>query len=107
MGKALSAEDEKIFEREKIRLRLSLEAARRLAGGRALVAMMHFPPLYENWPDTDFTAILEEFGVRDVVFGHLHGEILRQVHLTDFRRNGVRYNLVSADYLDFKLRTIC
>lgn len=107
MGKPLSADDTKIFEREKIRLRLSLEEARRIADGRPLLAMMHFPPLFENWPKTDFTDILHEFGVGSVVFGHLHGEILRQVHLTDFEWSGIRYNLVSADYLNFQLKTIC
>lgn len=107
MGRPLSADDTKIFEREKIRLRLSLDAAARLAGGRPLIAMMHFPPLFENWPQTDFTRILEEYGVRDVVFGHLHGEILRQVRLTDYMCRGIRYNLVSADYLGFRLHTIC
>ncbi|MBD5560909.1 MAG: hypothetical protein HDQ87_11295 [Clostridia bacterium] len=107
MGKPLCDDDTKIFEREKIRLRLSLDEARRLADGRPLLVMMHFPPLFENWPRTDFTDLLEEYSVRDVVFGHLHGEILQQVNLTDFVSRGIRYNLVSADYLDFHLRTIC
>lgn len=107
MGKPMSADDTKIFERERIRLRLSLEEARRIAGGRPLLAMMHFPPLFENWPRTDFTDILEEYGVKEVIFGHLHGEVLQQVHLTDFEQSGIRYNLVSADYLDFQLKTLC
>lgn len=107
MGKTMTADDVKIFEREKIRLRLSLDEARRIAQGRPLLVMMHFPPLFENWPRTDFTDILEEYDVSDVVFGHLHGDILQQVHLTDYERNGIRYNLVSADYLNFRLKTIC
>lgn len=107
MGRPMSDDDTKIYEREKIRLRLSLDEARRIAEGRPLVAMMHFPPLFENWRHTEFTEILEEYGVRDVVFGHLHGDVLQQIHLTDFGHNGIRYNLVSADYLDFRLRTIC
>lgn len=101
-GKALGEEDQKIFEREKIRLGLSLEAARRLEGERRVV-MMHFPPLYENWPVTDFTEMLEKHEVSDVVFGHLHGEILNQVGLRNYVKKGIRYRIVSADALDFKL----
>lgn len=106
MGRSLAPDDEKIFEREKIRLHLSLDEASRIADGRTIIAMMHYPPLYENWPRTDFTDLLEEHGVRRVVFGHLHGAVLQQVHLRAFESRGVIYDLVSADYLDFALRTI-
>lgn len=106
MGKPLAAEDQKIFEREKIRLELSLKEAARIAGSRPLIAMMHYPPLYENWRRTDFTDLLEAYGVCRTVFGHLHGDILSQIHLRSYEKCGITYDLVSADYLDFKLKTI-
>lgn len=102
LGGPLSAEDAKIFEREKIRLRMSLDEARRL-GGRRLICMLHYPPLYENIPHTDFTDLLEEYKVDHVVFGHLHGDILSQIHLRNLESGGVMYDLVSADYLGFRL----
>lgn len=102
IGGPLGAEDEKIFEREKLRLRMSLDKAATLGGSR-LVCVLHYPPLYENMPHTDFTDILEEYRVDNVVFGHLHGEILSQVHLRNFRSGEVTYDLVSADYLNFGL----
>jgi predicted phosphohydrolase len=40
------------------------------------------------------------------VFGHLHGDILLHTRLTDVKVGNVNYNLVSADYLDFRLRQI-
>lgn len=100
MGTDLCAHDQKIFEREKLRLRMSLERARQL-NGHTIVVLMHYPPLYESCLDTDFTHILEEFGVSHVVFGHLHGKVLQQINMKDFRHNGITYNLVSADYVGF------
>jgi len=99
---AFSAHDTKIFEREKMRLRMSLDAAKKYEDKR-LIVMMHYPPLYETATDTDFVRILHEYGPQEVVFGHLHGNILRQIHLRDFKLENINFNLASADYLDFKL----
>ena len=71
-----------------------------------MIVMMHYPPIYENHRDTEFAAMLSAYGVSEVVFGHLHGEVLMQTHLTDIVADGVNYNLVSADYLDFRLLQI-
>jgi len=105
MDSSFSAEDEKIYEREIIRLKLSLDSAAK-ADGEKLIVMMHYPPLYEDFTQTEFEYILSSYGVDEVIFGHLHGEILKKINLTDFEFNNVKYNLVSADYLDFKLKKI-
>lgn len=104
-GSGFSEEDRKIYEREKLRLRMSLdEAAKKHT---RIIVMIHYPPLYETSTDTEFARIIAEYqAVTDVVFGHLHGEVLNQVHLADFRVGEVTYNLVSADYLDFRLKGI-
>ncbi len=100
-----SENDQKIFEREKIRLNLSLDSAEKYSE-KTKIVMMHFPPVYENVTDTDFAAILEQRDVSEVVFGHLHGDILKSVRLRDFKIGKVNYNLVSADYLNFSLKQI-
>lgn len=97
--------DKKIYEREKIRLQLSLDAAKKYQDKEKIV-MMHFPPVYQNIPNTEYAAILEQENVAEVVFGHLHGDILNNINLTDFKVGTVNYNLVSADYLDFRLKRI-
>lgn len=97
--------DRKIYEREKMRLKMSLDSAKKYEDKKKIV-MMHFPPIYEGVRDTEFNAILQEYGVAEVVFGHLHGEILKNIRLTDLKVGTVNYNLVSADYLDFKLKRI-
>ena len=101
----LPAEDQKIYERELIRLSLSLSCAKKY-GDKKIIVMLHFPPLLEEWPDTEFSRMLTAAGASEVVFGHLHGEVLNKINLTDFVHEGVNYNLVSADYMDFRLREV-
>lgn len=96
-----TADDEKIYLREVGRLRSSLEAARALARGRPLLAAIHYPPFAADKKETAYSALLEEFGVSLVVYGHLHG---KRAHRTAFEgeRNGVRYRLIACDALDFR-----
>ena len=100
----LSPEDEKLHQRELMRMEMALQAADRLRAGRPLVAMMHYPPLYALERDTAYTRLFERFGVHTVVYGHLHGAGIR----TGFNgeHQGVRYRLVSCDSLDFQLTEV-
>jgi uncharacterized protein len=97
--------DEKIYLRELVRLRLTLDAAakKRLPNDR-LIAMLHFPPFNERLEPSGFTQLLEEFGVQTAIYGHLHGFSGRNAFEGELR--GVQYQMVSCDYLDFKLKTI-
>ena len=94
----LSAQDEKVYMRELIRLRMSLDQARKL-GGKDVTVMLHFPPLFVDGVSTAFTDILEEYQVDRVVYGHLHGLGIKIGF--DGLRNGVEYRLVSCDALGF------
>lgn len=95
-------EDEKIFRRERLRLELSLTAARRISREAPLCVMMHYPPFT---PACDgFSDILSEFEADVCVYGHLHGAGLQLAFNGD--RNGVRYHQVSCDGLGFRLREI-
>lgn len=94
----LSAQDEKVYQRELMRLRMSLDQARKLDGGNITV-MLHFPPLFADGVGTAFTDILEESAVKRVVYGHLHGAGIKIAF--EGERNGVDYRLVSCDALDF------
>ena len=92
-------DDQRIYARERMRLEMSLKTARRLDADAPIIAMMHYPPRIDGAPG--FSDILESYGVRDCVYGHLHGAAIqsgvRGVH------GGVRYHQVSCDGLDFKL----
>lgn len=99
------AEDEKIYLRELIRLRLTLDAAKRkLAPGDSIIAMLHFPPFNERQEQSGFTLLMEEYGVNIVLYGHLHG--IAAGSAFEGERNGVQYHMVACDYLGFKPKLI-
>ena len=100
----LSAEDEKVTARELIRMEMSLQAAAKMAQGRPVVAMMHYPPLYDMERDTAFTQLMEKYGVHTVVYGHLLGAGIRVAY--NGAHNSVNYRLVSCDSLSFELAEI-
>lgn len=98
---ASTENDEKVYRRELLRLEMTLADALRRAQGRRIVCMMHYPPLLEAYRETGFTQILERSGMRDVLYGHLHGAGIRTALRGE--QNGVRYHLVSCDSLGFRL----
>lgn len=103
--KNFTQRDNVVYEREKVRLRLSLDSAMARAGGRKLIAMMHYPPISASGGQSEFARIMDEYPVCQVVFGHIHnGGVLKQY--TDVAIGETVYNLVSCDYLDFKLKKI-
>lgn len=101
MGEA-TKEDEKIYARERLRLELSLNAAKRISQRAPLCVMMHYPPFL---PACDgFSDILTAFNVDMCVYGHLHGAGLQWAF--NGEKDGVVYHQVSCDGLGFKLREI-
>ncbi len=152
---------EKIRDRERERLRISLRAARE-AGHRRILIFLHYPPTSSLWPPTPelcralgmshrqeqeirrrerelllrrggdsdghnlvldlkklsgeakrragevtelmrspFTDLAEEVGAQAVLYAHCHGRERFSDSLRGVVR-GVRYQLTSGDYLDFK-----
>ena len=97
------SKDRKIFEREKLRLGLSLRAMDDMAG-RLRVVMLHYPPFNEKGEPTDFADLIRGHGVDHAVYGHLHGRSCPGSFEGD--HEGTRYHLVSADHLQFVPRLI-
>ena len=93
--------DRKLYERECIRLDLSLA---RVPQGAPLVGMLHYPPFSETGTPGAFAKRFAEHGASDVVYGHLHGASHRFGFTGE--SDGVRYHLVSADFLDFAPKRI-
>ena len=99
-----TAKDEKIYKREIIRLKLSLDAAKK-QGFEKIIVMLHYPPTNEKFQKSDIVNIIEEYGVEKVIYGHLHGPVL-QGKLLNGVWDGVEYMLTSADYIDFDPKRI-
>ena len=93
-----NADDAAIYRREGLRLEASLEAARQ-AGYSDIIAALHYPPLYDAANESVFAELLERYGVRHCVFGHIHGSDASMVF--EGIRNGITYKLVSCDTQGF------
>lgn len=87
------------------------------------ICVLHYPPLYTGWKkevknhflndgitteqlqakldELDFEKVLKENNIQKCVFGHLHG-IAHKEAITGLV-DGIDYQLISGDYLDFKL----
>ena len=98
-----TAEDEKIYKREDLRLELSLEAACK-HNPAAIIVAMHYPPLFAADEHTLFTDLMEKYHVNHCVYGHIHGE--NHVLTFEGEREGVNYKLVSCDTQGFALTCI-
>ncbi len=96
-------DDEKIYNRELLRLELSLNEAKRLqTNNEKIIALTHFPPFnLQEKSDSDVTKILEKFGVSKVVFGHLHNLNAENILITE--KNGITYYLTSCDLVNNQL----
>ena len=97
-------ENERLYARELLRLRMSLECARKRSPDGPVVALTHFPPLGEGGVRTRVSDLMAEFHVNDVVYGHLHGASIKTAYSGQV--NGVRYHYVACDGLGFKLAQI-
>ena len=93
-------EDQKIYEREVERLRLSLQAAKKLQGEK-LVVMLHFPLTNVKLEPSGFTHLLLAAKPDAVVFGHIHGET---PHLPDL--DDIKVHFVAADALEFRPKRV-
>ncbi len=90
--------DQKIFERDLARLRMSLEKLDPNAAYR--IAMTHYPPIGADLKPSAASKILEEFKVNVCVFGHLHN--VKKERPLFGEKNGILYLFTSADYLNFE-----
>ncbi|MGM9550640.1 MAG: metallophosphoesterase [Clostridia bacterium] len=88
--KDFKTSDEKMYNRELGRLRLSLTKGM-AQNPKGLIAALHYPP------QDGFLDVLEEFDVKYCIYGHLHGKsALNHIPKKD------NHILVSADFLKFK-----
>ncbi len=97
-------ENKKIFDREVIRLELTLKEAVKLKkDNEEIICMMHYPPTNFSKADSAFTNLIETYGVNKVVYGHLHN-VKKTSNV--FVKNNITYYLTSCDMTDNKLTLI-
>lgn len=90
------AHDRKIMLREIGRLKLSLDSAEE---GEKLV-FLHYPPIFQKYENPETLELLRRYEVKRCYYGHIHGKGCPMAF------NGwhgcTRFELVSADHLNFK-----
>ena len=91
---------EKIFNRELLRLEVSLKGA----GEREKICFLHYPPLYKGYRCQEIIDLLAKYGVKACYYGHLHGPSHRLA--IQGVQDGINYQLVSADFVGFRPKKI-
>ncbi len=103
--------DEKIYKREILRLRASLDFARSAAEDAEaaepadVIGFLHYPPSAKPGMFSGFMQAFEDYGVKEVYYGHIHGEEGCRAAVQG-EYYGTEYRLISADYLNFRPVTI-
>ena len=128
-GWSLSQEEdnEKMIQREQLRLELSLKEASKLlnkdclaeemrANAKEIIVFMHYPPITNSQIEecakmgkeicevNTFIKLMKEYNIKRCYYGHLHGISIKEA--VEGECDGIEFKLVSADGLDFKLLRI-
>ena len=99
-----SPEDYKILRRENERLILSIkDGIEKYGNDKEIISFIHYPPFYKQMVpnEINFENTLKEYGIKRCYYAHLHGEGHKEA--IEGILNGIRYQLVSSDYLNFDL----
>ena len=86
----------KVYQRELVRLELSLNSIADENKDKEILVMTHFPPCRH-----EIQEIFKKYNVKKCIYGHLHGEghyMVREGVI-----DGVEYKMVSGDYTKFEL----
>ncbi|MBQ2308502.1 MAG: metallophosphoesterase [Clostridia bacterium] len=99
-SKSVSADYDKIVNREVIRLKLSLDEAKKLSEGtgKEIIAFFHFPPVWSDFECIEILETLKEYNVSRCYFGHIHGCYAQG---GVFKWENIEFRMISADFLDF------
>jgi len=90
----------KIINRETIRLRMSLECAKKLheETGKEILTFLHFPPVWGEFKCEEIISLLNEYNIKRCFFGHIHSCYTVPSSFID---GNIKFSIISADYLDF------
>ena len=101
-----SEEDIKLVNREAVRLELSIQAAKSAYSDLPIYVFLHYPPIYSQNPEriNPIREILQRYGILECFYGHLHAKGIDNAYTGEY--DGIRYHLISADYLEFMPKRI-
>ena len=99
----------KILNRELARLELSLqEGKEKYTQEKERIVFMHYPPITHsallNHSELKFVELMKQYQVKRCFYGHLHSRSHKDA--IEGNIEGIQFQLISGDYLDFKLLKI-
>lgn len=94
---AQTGNDKKVIAREAGRIEMSLTEAEKLGG--EIICFLHYPPVMGTQKCEEIMQVLTSHNVKRCFFGHLHGNFSSFVNNETV--DGVKFSLISADFLEF------
>ncbi len=88
---------DRVMARESARLQRSIDEARKLSG--EVVVFLHYPPVSTIKVCEPIMNVLKENNIERCYYGHLHGGAINGAINEVY--DGIKFQLVSADYLQF------
>ena len=88
---------DKVMARECARLQRSIDEAKKLCDD--VVVFLHYPPTSIIRDCEPIMNVLKENNIKRCFYGHLHGGAIKGA--INNEKDGIKFRLVSADYLDF------
>ena len=102
-----SEDDLKIINREANRLELSIKyGIQKFKDYDEIIAFIHYPPITNKveLKDNVFLQTMKKYNIKKCYYGHLHGESHKDA--IEGKINDIEFELISADYIDFKLKKV-
>ena len=102
-----SEENYKILKRENDRLKLSIQhGINNFGNDKEIICFLHYPPFFKESvsEEIDFIETMKKYQIHRCYYGHLHGESHQEAF--EGEKKEINFELVSCDYLDFKLKLI-
>ncbi len=93
--------DKKIFDRELLRIKMSLDS---IKNDKDIIVMLHYPPFNIDKKPNEIFDLIKQYNTVAVVYGHLHG--YGHCNIVEGLIDGIDVHCVSSDYLDFKVKKI-
>lgn len=87
--------DEKVLNREVIRLKMSLDSSK----NEEKIVFLHYPPIATNGKCEEILEVLKDYGIKNCYYGHLHGVAAK--YAIDDVVDEIKFKCISADRLNF------
>lgn len=89
--------DAKVLAREAQRLEVSIKSA--LNENLEPIVFLHYPPVFGNESNYDILDVMYKYNVKECYYGHLHGNAHKYAICGE--REGINFNLIAADFVQF------